>query len=86
MSPRKSEEIESKSFLKASRNLTGIQRRNERERHRIMQVNRAFDDLRKRVPSNNGQRKISKVSLMSQYKGYEQSSLRITEVYSRNKV
>ncbi|XP_002120644.2 neurogenic differentiation factor 1 [Ciona intestinalis] len=41
-----------------------VARRNERERRRIKHVNSAFDELRKRVPSGNRCRKISKVETL----------------------
>lgn len=49
---------------KLSRNLLksdSVIKRNARERKRILEVNKAFDLLRQRVPSTSCHRKISKV-------------------------
>nr|CAB3223485.1 Achaete-Scute a-like1 basic helix-loop-helix transcription factor protein [Phallusia mammillata] len=46
------------------KNVVSVARRNARERRRIKHVNSAFDDLRKRVPTGNDYRKISKVETL----------------------
>lgn len=51
------------SKMQTSRNTASVARRNARERRRIKNVNQAFDDLRKRVPTGAGCSKISKVKI-----------------------
>lgn len=46
-----------------SKNAASVAKRNARERRRIQNVNKAFDELRQHVPVGGQNKKISKVSI-----------------------
>lgn len=71
---RKSEKITEKNCIEVKcipsvpcKNPASVAKRNARERRRIQNVNKAFDELREHVPIGSQNKKISKVCILRVY-------------------